>query len=140
MTPAQRRKAMQGNRDRTGPERRLAAAIWRNGLRFFTADGYKRLGASPLPGKPDMIFPSRRSIVFMDGCFWHGCTQCHNFAEDCNDYWQSKIARNVERDARNTSALQEAGWKVLRVWEHELGPKSFTQRVERLLSELGDVV
>ena len=138
MSPAQRRKAMQSNRGRTGPERRLAAELWQRGLRFFTSDGYRRLGAGPLPGKPDLIFPSRRAVVFMDGCFWHGCRQCHDFEADCNEYWQQKIARNVERDARTTRSLEKAGWRVLRVWEHELAPKLFAKRVDRLHRELDE--
>lgn len=136
MKPEQRRRAMQSNRGRTGPERRLASALWRRGLRFFTAVGYKRLSGRKLLGQPDLIFPSSETIVFMDGCFWHGCDECHDFEASCNERWKKKIARNVERDTRTTEALREQGWRVFRVWEHELSAAEFERTVDRLAERL----
>ncbi len=81
--------------------------------------GYRyRLHRSDLPGKPDLVFPGKRKIILIHGCFWHG--------HDCRpkirptssvDYWIPKINGNKERDARNVAALQAAGWDVLTLWE-----------------------
>lgn len=133
MTPAQRRRAMQANRGRTKPERRFAAAIWRTGLRFLTADGYRKRFGRKLLGSPDLIFTRRRVAVFVDGCFWHGCSKCHEFANSLNVKWQAKIAGNADRDRRVTRELQDDGWTVIRVWEHELqGGVAFVNAVERI--------
>jgi len=73
-----------------------------------------------LPGKPDVIFPASRVVVFLDGCYWHGCPRCGHVGEVNKPYWSAKIQGNKDRDARNTRALQDAGYQVLRFWEHEL--------------------
>lgn len=106
-------------------------------MRYFTAKGYVRLGGPSLPGRPDLVFPGRRTVIFMDGCFWHGCSDCHDIARSCNKYWQAKIVRTRVRDARTTKVLEDAGWSVIRVWEHELQTKSFSGTVRRLLRRLG---
>lgn len=81
-----------------------------------------RLHRKDLPGKPDLVFGPRRSVVFVHGCFWH--------QHDCRDgrvpssnreYWELKLARNVERDRKTRQELEAAGWRVLVVWECELG-------------------
>ena len=84
--------------------------------------GYRyRLHRADLPGKPDLVFPGKRKIILIHGCFWHG--------HDCRpkirpttsvDYWMPKIEGNKERDARNTATLQEAGWQILVLWECQL--------------------
>src|ERR1051325_478297 len=99
MTKSQRRKAMQGNRGRTGPERKLASALWRVGFRYLTATGYRTRFGERLIGSPDLVFSGMRSVIFVDGCFWHGCVRCHNFERDLNRWWLEKIRGNVERDA-----------------------------------------
>ena len=71
-------------------------------------------------GQPDLIFTRKKAAVFVDGCFWHGCTKCHDYADDCNEFWQKKIKTNVARDRRVTRELRKAGWVVIRVWEHDL--------------------
>jgi DNA mismatch endonuclease (patch repair protein) len=69
--------------------------------------------------RADIVFPSARLAVFVDGCFWHRCP-IHGVSPSMNSvYWQAKLDRNVERDRRNDAALQAAGWAVMRVWEHE---------------------
>ena len=120
MTPEQRRKAMQNNRGRTGPERRVARELWRAGFRFLTAEGYRSRFARRFLGNPDLIFTRKRVVIFVDGCFWHGCNRCHDFENDCNQWWQDKIATNVARDRRVRRTLRRQGWSVIRVWEHEL--------------------
>jgi DNA mismatch endonuclease (patch repair protein) len=108
---------MQANQRRdTGPEMALRSALHRAGFRYrcdFRID---------LPGgrvRPDVVFTRRRVAVFVDGCFWH-CCPAHGSKPSTNQsYWSPKLARNVERDARNTAWLTEAGWTVVRIWEHE---------------------
>jgi DNA mismatch endonuclease, patch repair protein len=101
----------------TGPELLLRRSLTRLGLRY-------RIDVSRLQGRPDIVFQGRRVAVFVDGDFWHGrdfaarvskLRSGHNGA-----YWVSKITRNVERDTRNTVALQEQGWVVVRVWETDV--------------------
>lgn len=111
------RKAMQGNRSRdTKPELAVRRLIHAAGLRY-------RVHARPepaLPRRADIVFTKQRIAVFIDGCYWHGCAQHARVPSQANtDYWQRKLARNIERDIETTSRLQCAGWRVLRFWEHE---------------------
>lgn len=73
-----------------------------------------------LPGKPDIAFPKHKVAVFVDGCFWHGCTQCCRIPQTNRDYWETKISRNVARAQSVNRTLHEAGWTVWRLWEHEV--------------------
>src|SRR5262245_57730819 len=95
-------------------ERRLRAWLARSGVRGW------RLRPGGLPGKPDFLFPAERVVVFVDGCFWHGCPRCGNVPGKNRPYWSAKIAGNVGRDARNGERLREMGYRVVRLWEHEL--------------------
>lgn len=139
MTPEQRQKAMRSNRGRTGPELKLASALWRKGHRYLTSDGYRRRFGRSLLGNPDMVFLGKRVAIFIDGCFWHGCTRCHDFQKDCNDWWQDKIEANVARDRRQRSKLRKLGWRVWRVWEHDLRRNGDLEkiviRLDRMLNE-----
>lgn len=98
----------------TRPElavRRLAHAL---GYRF-------RLHRRDLPGSPDLVFPGRRKVIFVHGCFWHqhgGCSLARQ-PKSRPDYWPKKLARNVERDAQVTKRLGDEGWEVMVVWECE---------------------
>ncbi len=78
-----------------------------------------RLHRRDLPGKPDMVFPSRHKIIFVHGCFWHmhDCAYGKVVPRTNAEFWQNKRAGNVERDKRNIVALESSGWKVLTVWE-----------------------
>ncbi|WP_178358690.1 very short patch repair endonuclease [Mycolicibacterium hippocampi] len=67
----------------------------------------------------DIVFTRRKIVVFIDGCFWHGCPEHATSPVNNAEWWRMKLAANVERDRRNTRALEEIGWTVLRVWEHE---------------------
>ena len=101
----------------TSCERLLRCALWRCGLRF-------RKNVSSLIGKPDVVFPGARVVVFCDGDFWHGRDwdkRVAKLAQGTNaDYWTAKIARNIERDRIYTQQLTEEGWKVLRFWEQDI--------------------
>jgi DNA mismatch endonuclease (patch repair protein) len=111
------RKAMQGNRRvDTKPELALRSAVHALGLRFRKdfpiADVERRTRA-------DLVFTRDRVAVFVDGCYWHGCPEHCRVPSSNNAYWLAKIERNRQRDQRVDQALREAGWAVVRVWEHE---------------------
>ena len=95
----------------TKPEIMLRSALHRAGHRF-------RLN-TPLPGKPDLVFRRHRATVFVHGCFWHvhDCPRFKQPGGENADFWQSKLARNSERDRNVTNALLESGWRQLIVWE-----------------------
>lgn len=115
-SPELRRRTMQAVRSKdTRPEmivRRLAHSL---GYRF-------RLHRKDLPGVPDLVFPSKRKIIFVHGCFWHGhpCRGEPRLPKTNRDYWVPKIARNVERDGAHLRELDCLGWDVLTIWECEL--------------------
>jgi DNA mismatch endonuclease, patch repair protein len=108
---------MQSNRSTdTGPERALRSALHRAGLRF-RKDYRVRVG--DLAVRIDIAFPRQRLAVFVDGCFWHRCPEHATDPRAHRDFWAAKLHGNVERDRRVNAALGAAGWRVLRVWEHE---------------------
>jgi DNA mismatch endonuclease (patch repair protein) len=87
-----------------------------------------------LYGKPDMVFPRKRIVIFVDGCFWHGCPECDKSPEQSGEFWVKKIETNKKRDQRVTSELKSQGWTVLRVPEHDVRTKvAVTQTVNWLL-------
>lgn len=87
-------------------------------LRAARLTGWRR--HLPLPGKPDFAFRRQRVAVFVDGCFWHQCPRCSNKPAQNREFWAKKLGGNVERDRRADKRLAEKGWRVVRVWEHEL--------------------
>ena len=107
---------MVANRSRdTKPELRVRSAVHRRGLRY-------RVSARPIPGlrrTADMVFRPAKVAVFIDGCFWHGCPEHYVEPRTNADYWSAKIARNKGRDSDTDQRLRDAGWVVLRYWEHE---------------------
>jgi DNA mismatch endonuclease (patch repair protein) len=111
-------RAKRSNRHRdTTPERLLRRELWRLSLRY-------RANVAALPGKPDIVFPTARVVVFCDGDFWHGrnwdVLQGKLEKGTNPGYWTAKIARNIERDAEHGANLRQAGWCVLRLWETEI--------------------
>jgi DNA mismatch endonuclease (patch repair protein) len=107
---------MQSNKSRdTGPELALRRELHRRGLRY-------RVGLAPLAGvrrTVDVAFPRLKIAVLVDGCFWHGCDQHHRLPKSHSDYWQAKLERNMARDRSTTQLLEQSGWRVIRLWEHE---------------------
>jgi len=87
-------------------------------------------------GKPDFIFPKHKLAVFVDGCFWHGCPKHGTQPKSNAAFWRKKISRNQIRDRLVTRTLRKAGWRVLRIWEHELTRKHQTRRLRRIGKEL----
>ncbi len=96
-----------------------------------------RYQARDLPGKPDFVFVRQRLAVFVDGCFWHGCPKCYRHPHSSRAYWDAKIAGNMERDRRNRARLRRMGWRVVRIWEHELvtSPAKSVRKIQRKLSD-----
>lgn len=107
---------MQGNRSRdTTPEMALRRALHAKGLRY-------RVCAYPLPDlrrKVDIVFRPARVAVEVYGCFWHGCPQHHRQPAANNEYWREKLTRNIKRDMQTRQQLEQAGWLLITVWEHE---------------------
>jgi DNA mismatch endonuclease (patch repair protein) len=91
-------------------------------MRAHRISGWRR--GSRLPGKPDFVFPGKRVAVFVDGCFWHGCPRCSRGVATNGLFWRTKISGNRRRDRRVSRRLRSLGWRVLRVWEHEIRAKS----------------
>lgn len=110
-------KRMRANRRRdTRPELAVRSNLHRAGLRYFVDRPLRVAGRLV---RPDVTFPRAGVAVFIDGCFWHACPK-HGTQPTRNDsYWASKLRRNVKRDSAVDAALAEAGWLVLRHWEHE---------------------
>lgn len=122
---------MRGNRKRdTGPELAVRRALYARGRRYVVN---RLLRVGDVRVRPDLVFVGPRVAVFIDGCFWHGCPM-HGTQPRANPgYWGPKIARNRERDARNTAALESEGWAVVRAWEHE-NVQEVVRRVEAALA------
>ena len=99
----------------TTPELRVRRYLHSQGFRY-------RLHAKELPGRPDVVFRRKMICVYVHGCFWHGCTKCVDGTRRVKSnitYWQNKIANNRDRDRKNREELEQAGWKVLTIWECE---------------------
>src|SRR5205085_8055871 len=86
----------------------------------------------PLPGRPDFVFPKQRLVLFVDGCFWHGCPKHSRHVSKSGTFWMQKIQNNRTRDRRVKRQLSAGGWRVLRVWEHELARKRRLRLIARL--------
>lgn len=97
----------------TTPERVLRTLLWGSGLRY-------RLHARTPAGRPDIVFPRAKVAVFVDGCFWHGCPDHYVRPRSSTDFWAAKLLENVRRDIGQTRQLEALGWRVCRVWEHEV--------------------
>jgi len=122
---------MQANRSRdTKPELAVRRLLHKMGLRY-------RVARRPLPGfraTADIVFPTQRVAVFIDGCFWHACRDHYRLPATNTDYWEAKIERNVERDHRVNETLARAGWEVLRFWSHE-PPEDVAEQVREVVSQ-----
>lgn len=97
----------------TLPEIILRRALWAAGFRY-------RIHAATLAGRPDIVFPGRKVAVYVDGCQWHGCPEHYVHPRSREEFWGNKLRQNVERDRCQTLALESSGWRVVRIWEHEV--------------------
>jgi len=132
LTPAERSERMSRIKSRdTKPELALRRAMHAKGFRYRVNDAH-------LPGKPDMVFPRYRTVVFVHGCFWHRHAGCKvaSTPKSNTEFWEEKFRRNVERDASAQAALAQAGWRVFIVWECDLGSARKVDAAAESLSRL----
>ena len=109
----------------TGLETRVRSELHKRGYRF-------RKHVKELPGKPDIVFTKAKLAVFIDGDFWHGY-RFPTWEHKISDFWKTKISNTVGRDARNCTRLNEIGWKVIRLWQHDL-EQDFEASIQQVLS------
>ena len=102
--------------------------------------GYRfRLQRRDLPGNPDIVLPKCKAVIFVHGCFWHGCPICrHAKIRPVNnaEYWETKLNRTLERDKNNVTSLEQMGWRVIIIWECELRRKNVGKLLIRLSKQL----
>jgi DNA mismatch endonuclease (patch repair protein) len=112
----------------TQPELVVRRAIHAMGYRF-------RLHSGKLPGKPDLVFPSRRKVIFVHGCFWHQHAHCMEgrVPKSRQDYWIPKLAKTKSRDSENISAIEALGWKCLVIWECNVEEARFADVIRAFL-------
>lgn len=115
----------------TKPEMKLRHALWHQGFRY-------QINYKCLPGRPDIVLPKYRTVVFMHGCFWHGHKGCRtsHVPKTNTEFWVAKVARNQERDQEVWRQLEAKGWFVIIVWECELKKKVLSETVERVAAEI----
>lgn len=131
-TPEQRSYNMSRIRGKdTKPEELVRKYLFSQGFRYRKND-------ARLPGKPDIVLPKYKTVIFVNGCFWHAHEGCRYFVWPKNnaDFWKKKIESNVERDAKNYQLLKNLGWNVLIIWECELKKYSFSKTMSSLEQQL----
>ena len=116
----------------TKPEIRVRKLLHRIGYRF-------RLQRRDLPGNPDIVLPKYKAVIFVHGCFWHGCPVCRHakIRPVTNaEYWEKKLNRTLERDKNNVEALVQMGWRAITVWECEIRKKNIGELLIKLSMQL----
>lgn len=115
----------------TKPEETVRKYLFNQGFRY-------RKNVSKLPGKPDIVLPKYKTIVFVNGCFWHAHQGCKWFVppKSNSEFWQKKFAYNTERDERNYKQLRELGWKIIIIWECEIRHGDAMIALKKLTSEI----
>jgi len=114
--------------ENTVPEIMLRKQLYSKGVRY-------RINYRSLEGNPDVVIPSKKIAIFIDGCFWHKCPKCFGLPDSNKEYWRKKIEKNVERDKKANKALKLKGWRVIRIWEHEIR-KDLERSVKRIVDVL----
>lgn len=112
----------------TIPEISVRKFLFKKGLRYKLHDG-------SLPGTPDIVLPKYKTVVFVNGCFWHGHKECKKFVipKTRTDFWLTKIQKNVMNDKKNEELLSNIGWKVLTIWECQLkDPKTLNRTLKQI--------
>lgn len=118
LTPEQRRHCMSAVHNKnTRPELTVRQYLFARGFRY-------RLNCTRLPGRPDIVLHKYRTVIFVNGCFWHGHEGCRKAAlpKTNTEFWREKIEQNKDRDTRNMDELKRMGWRCLVVWQCELEP------------------
>jgi len=115
----------------TKPEEIVRKALFANGFRYRKND-------RRLPGTPDIVLPKYRTVIFVNGCFWHGHTGCKYFVvpKTNTEFWLNKIKSNIDRDAIKATQLKELGWRVITVWECELKKDKREQTLESIINTI----
>ena len=115
----------------TKPEELVCKYLFSQGFRYRKND--KRL-----PGSPDVVLPKYKTVIFVNGCFWHGHEGCKYFVwpKSNQKFWKNKIETNITRDKKKTQALEELGWKVIVVWECELKSSNRDQSLQDLVLKI----
>ena len=132
MTYAQRHLCMSHiHSSSTMPELKLRRTLWRQGFRYRVNDKH-------LPGRPDIVLPKYRTVIFVHGCFWHGHKDCKYYTvpKTNTEFWMAKVARNQERDQEVWRKLEAKGWSVIIVWECQLKKANLEETVARVASEI----
>lgn len=114
----------------TSPEMKLRSALHKAGFRYSLKHSFKNGRI-----KPDIVMVSRKICILIDGCFWHGCPKHYRPAKSNKKYWIPKIKRNIERDKEQNAYLKKLGWKVVRVWEHEvrIGSERCVKEIKKII-------
>lgn len=115
----------------TKPEMLVRKYLFANGFRY-------RLNVNTLPGKPDIVLPKYKTVIFINGCFWHGHVGCRYFVvpKTRTEWWLNKISDTQKRDREAENQLNELGWKVINIWECELKPKNHETTLNKLVYQL----
>ena len=132
LSKEQRKRCMSHVRGKnTKPEVIVRQFLFSHGFRY-------RLYRKDLPGKPDIVLSKYKTVIFINGCFWHGHPGCKyaTIPETNHDFWLAKISGNIERDKTNYTKLHELGWNVIEIWQCKLKSKFREQTLNNLLTEL----
>lgn len=132
LNPQQRRKCMQSIRSKdTKPKLLVRRFLFLRGFRY-------RLNVKKLPGSPDIVLKNYRTVIFINGCFWHGHEECKYFVlpKTNTSFWQEKINCNQERDLKRRIELRDMGWHTITLWECQLKPKAIDQTLQGLETAL----
>lgn len=117
----------------TKPEILLRKAVFSKGLRY-------RINYKKLPGKPDIVFPKYKTVIFVHGCFWHGHKNCKiaHIPKSNINFWKNKIEKNKERDGLNYERITHLGWKIVVVWECQISKKTIQELAENITLVLNE--
>jgi DNA mismatch endonuclease (patch repair protein) len=115
----------------TKPELLVRKFLFANGFRY-------KLHDKKLPGKPDIVLPKYRTVIFVHGCFWHGHKNCKYFVvpKTRTEWWLNKINRNIANDKKSDLELTKDGWRVINIWECNLKPKNSVETLTKLISKI----
>lgn len=125
ITPKQRSENMAKIRSKDSElELLFRKALWKKNFRY-------RKNVSGMMGKPDLVFYNRRTVIFLDSCFWHNCPIHGHMPKSNLKFWRKKLNENAKRDMRVIAHYEADGWRVMRIWEHDLtGINAFSEQVE----------
>lgn len=112
----------------TKPEIIIRKLLWAQGIRY-------RIHNKKIIGTPDISIKKKRTAVFLDGCFWHGCSKCYKVPKTNRKFWKDKLEYNKQRRRKVRHELKKEGWRVLEFWEHQIisQPTTATQKIARYL-------